>query len=125
MCRSSSKQSSLNCIVLHEIFADGCKTFKNQSINQSIKSNENARSRSFIFLIYKFLFKYNYHLLHYRFLYINDFLLLNNRSSDQLLPIQLEIKETTDTTKFSSFLDQFFKIDRERKLDFKIYDKKK
>ena len=43
---------------------------------------------------------------------------------DRIYPIELEIKETTDTVMSVSFLDIHFEIDSEGRLRTKLYDKR-
>ena len=60
--------------------------------------------------------------------YIDAALSLNNATLnehlDQIYSSELEIKETTDSTKSASFLDLFLEIYQKRKLVSKIYDKR-
>jgi hypothetical protein len=52
----------------------------------------------------------------YRFYYIDDVLSLNNSRFgdfvDHIYPIELEIKDTTDTGRSASYLDLHLKIDK-------------
>ena len=43
---------------------------------------------------------------------------------DRIYPIELEIKYTTDTDRYASFLDIHLQIDSEGRLRTKLYDKK-
>jgi hypothetical protein len=43
---------------------------------------------------------------------------------DRIYPIEFEIKYTTDTDRYASFLDIHLQIDSERRLRTKLYDKK-
>jgi hypothetical protein len=67
----------------------------------------------------------------FTFHYIDDVLSLNNfRFSDfvdRIYPIELEIKDTTDTDtcRSASYLDLHFEIDSEGRLRTKLYDKKR
>ena len=64
----------------------------------------------------------------FTFRYIDDVLLLNNyRLGDfvhRIYPIELEIKDTTDTDRSASYLDIHFEIDSEGRLRTKLYDKR-
>ena len=64
----------------------------------------------------------------YRFYYIDDVLSLNNsRFSDfvdRIYPIELQIKYTTDTYRFASYLDLHLEIDSEGRLRTQLYDKR-
>ena len=76
-----------------------------------LKKNEKKLDRSFNFT----------------FCYIDDVLSLNNsRFSDfvdRIYPIELEIKDTTDTDRSASYLDLHLEIDSEGRLRTKLYDK--
>jgi hypothetical protein len=62
----------------------------------------------------------------FTFCYIDDVLSLNNSRFgefvDRLYPIELEIKDTTDTDMSVSYLDPHLKIDSEVRLRTKLYD---
>ena len=63
------------------------------------------------------------------FRYIDDVLSLNNSRFgdyfvDRTYPIELEIKATTDTDRFASYLDLHLEIDSEGQLRTKLYDKR-
>jgi len=64
----------------------------------------------------------------FTFRYIVDVLSLNNSRFgdfiDRIYPIELEIKDTTDTDKSASYLDLHLEIDSEGLLRTKLYDKK-
>ena len=64
----------------------------------------------------------------FTFRYIDDVLSLNNsRFGDfvyRIYPIELEIKDTTDTDRSASYLDLHFEIDSEGRLRTKLYDKR-
>ena len=64
----------------------------------------------------------------FTFRYIDDVLsLYNSRFGDfvdRISPIELEIKDTTDTDKSTSYLDLHLEIDSERRLRTKFYDKR-
>jgi hypothetical protein len=67
---------------------------------------------------------YNLTVLHL----LDDALSLNNYRIgdfvDRIYPIELEIKDTTDTDRSASYLDLYFEIDSERRLRTKLYDKR-
>ena len=62
------------------------------------------------------------------FRYIDDVLSLNNSNFGDFVvhiyPIELEIKDTTDTDRSASYLDLHLEIDSERRLRTKLYDKR-
>jgi hypothetical protein len=64
----------------------------------------------------------------FTFRYIDDVLSLNisrfGDFVDHIYPIELEIKDTTDTDKSASYLDLHLKIDSEGQLRTKLYDKR-
>ena len=64
----------------------------------------------------------------FTFHYIDDVLSLNNSRFgdfvDHIYPIELEIKNTTDTDRSASYLDLHLEIDSEGRLRTKVYDKK-
>jgi hypothetical protein len=64
----------------------------------------------------------------FTFRYIDDVLSLNNSRFgefiDRIYPIELEIKDTTDTDRSASYLDLHLEIDSERRLRTKLYDKR-
>ena len=64
----------------------------------------------------------------FTFRYIDDVLSLNNSRFgdfvDRIYPIELEIKDTTDTDRFASYLDLHLEIDSEGRLKTKSYDKR-
>ena len=63
----------------------------------------------------------------FTFRYIDDVLSLNNSMFgdfvDRIYPIELEIKDTTDTDRSASYLDLHLEIDSEGRLRTKVYDK--
>ena len=63
-----------------------------------------------------------------RYRYIEDVLSLNNSRFgdfvDRIYPIELEIKDTTDTDRLASCLDLHLEIDSEGRLRTKNYDKR-
>ena len=65
----------------------------------------------------------------FTFRYIDDVLSLNNSSFgdfvDSIYPIELEIKDTTDTDMSASYLDLKLEIDSEGRLRTKLYDKRR
>ena len=81
-------------------------------IQRLLKKNEKKLTRSFNFT----------------FRYIDDVLLPNNSRFDdfvdRIYPIELEIKDTTDTDRSPSYLDLHFEIDSEGRLKTKLYDKR-
>jgi hypothetical protein len=64
----------------------------------------------------------------FTFRYIDDVLSLNNSRFgdfvDRIYPIELEIKDTTDTDRYASYLDIDLEIDSEGRFRTKIYDKR-
>ena len=76
-----------------------------------IEKNEKKLARSFNFT----------------FRYIDDVLSLNNSRFgdfvDRVHPIELEIKDTTDTDRSASYLDLHLEIESEGRFRTKIYDK--
>ena len=58
--------------------------------------------------------------------YIDDVLSINNSRFAEFLPLiyppELEVKETTDTASFASFLDIYLEFDDSGQLSIKIYD---
>ena len=62
------------------------------------------------------------------FRYIDDVFSLNNSKFgdyvERIYPIELEIKDTTDTVKSASYLDLHLEIDNEGRLKTKLYDKR-
>ena len=64
----------------------------------------------------------------FTFRYIDDVLSLNNSRFgdfvDRIYPIELEIKDTTDTDRSASYLDLHLEIDSEGRLRTKLYDKR-
>jgi hypothetical protein len=63
----------------------------------------------------------------FTFRYIDDVLSLNNSKfgefADRIYPIELEIKDTTDTDISASYLDLHLEIDSEGLSRTKLYDK--
>jgi hypothetical protein len=64
----------------------------------------------------------------FTFRYIDDVLSLNNSRFgdfvDRIYPIELEIKDTTDTDRSASYLDLHLEIDSEGRLRTKLYAKR-
>ena len=64
----------------------------------------------------------------FTFRYIDDVLSLNNSRFgdfvDRIYPIDLEIKDTTDTDRSASYLDLHLEMDSEGQLRTKLYDKR-
>ena len=62
------------------------------------------------------------------FRYIDDVLSLNNSKFgdyvERIYPIEIDIKDTTDTVKPASYLDLHLEIDNEGQLKTKLYDKR-
>jgi hypothetical protein len=62
------------------------------------------------------------------FRYIDDVLSLNNSRFgdfvDRIYPIELKIKDTTDTDRSASYLDLHLESDSEWRLRAKLYDKR-
>ena len=82
-------------------------SYEAELIQGLLKKNEKKLARSFNFT----------------FRYIDDVLSLNNsRFGD--LPIELEIKDTTDTDTSTSYIDLHLEIDSEGRLRTKLYDKR-
>ena len=81
-------------------------------IQRLLKKNEKKLARSFNFT----------------FRYIDDVLSLNNSRFghfvDRIYPIELGIKDTTDTDRSASYLDLHLEIDSEGRLRTKLYDKR-
>ena len=77
-----------------------------------LKKNEKKLARSFNFTLH----------------YTDDVLSLNNSRYgdfvDRIYPIELEIKDTTDTDRSASYLDLHLEIDSEWRLRMKLYDKR-
>jgi hypothetical protein len=99
-----------NCVsLLADLFLF---SYEADFIQGLLKKNEKKLARSFNFT----------------FRYINDVLSLNNSRFgdfvDRIYPIELEIKDTTDTDRSASYLDLHLKIDREGRLRTKLYEKR-
>ena len=64
----------------------------------------------------------------FTFRYIGDVLSLNNSSFgdfvDRIYPFELEIKYTTDSDRYASFIDLHLEIDSGGRLSTKLYDKR-
>ena len=87
-------------------------TYEADFLQSLLKKNEKKLARSFNFT----------------FRYIDDVLSLNNSRIcdfvDRIYPIEVEIKDTTDTDRSASYLDLHLKIDSEGRLRTKLYDKR-
>ena len=84
--------------------------YEEDFILELLKKTEKTLARSFNFM----------------FLYINDVLSLNNKFGDffdRRYPIELEIKDTTDTARSASYLYLHLEIDSEGWLTTKLYNK--
>ena len=77
-----------------------------------LKKNEKKLGRSF-----DFTFCYIYDVLSLNTSRFGDFV-------DRIYPIELEIKDTTDTDRSASYLDIHLEIDSEGRLRTKLYDKR-
>jgi hypothetical protein len=87
-------------------------SYEADCIQGLLKKIEKKLARSFIFT----------------FRYIDDVLSLNNSRFgdfvDRIYPIELEIKDTTDTDRYASYLDLHLEIDSQGRLRTKLYDKR-
>ena len=77
-----------------------------------LKKNENKLARSF-----NFMFRYIYEILSLNNSMFGDFV-------DHIYPIELEIKDITDTDTCASYLDLHLEIDSDGRLRTKHYDKR-
>ena len=98
-----------NCAPLHaDLFL---YSYEADFINGPLKKNEKKLARFF----------------NITFRYIDDVISLNNSRFgdivDRIYPIELEIKDTTDTNRSASYLDLHIAIDSECRLRTKPYDK--
>ena len=86
--------------------------YETDFIQGFLKKNKKKLARSFNFT----------------FRYIDDVLSLNNSRFcdfvDRIYPIELEIKDTTDTDRCASYLDLHLEIDNEQQLRTKLYEKR-
>ena len=101
---------STNCApLLTELFL---YSYEADFIQRLLSKNEKKLDRSFNFT----------------FRYIDDVLSLNNSRFgdfvDRIYPIELEIKDTTETDRSASYLDLHLEIDNEGRLRTKLYDKR-
>jgi hypothetical protein len=99
-----------NCVpLLADLFL---YSYEADFIHELLKKNEKKLARSFNFTFH----------------YIDDVLSLNNSRFgdfvDRIYPIELEIKDTTDTDTSASYLDLHLEMDSERWLRTKLYDKR-
>jgi hypothetical protein len=87
-------------------------SYKAEFIQVLHKKNEKKLARSFNFT----------------FRYIDDVLSLNNSRFgdfvDRIYPIEIEIKNTTDTDRSASYIDLHLEIDSRGRLRRKLYDKR-
>jgi len=87
-------------------------SYKTDFIQGLLKKNEKKLARSFYFT----------------FRYTDDVPSLNNSKFgdfvDRIFPIELEIKDTTDTARSASYLDLHLEIDSECRLRTKLNDKR-
>ena len=77
-----------------------------------LRKNEKKLARSF-----NFTFRYIYDVLSLNYSRFGDFV-------DRIYPIELEIKDTTDTDRSASYLDLHLEVDSEGRLRTKLYDKR-
>jgi hypothetical protein len=101
---------STNCApLLADLFFYSYEAYFIQGL---LKKNEKRLARSF----------------HLTFRYIDDVLSLNNSRFgdfvDRIYPIELEIKDTTDTDRSDSYFDIPLEIDSKGRLRTKLYDKR-
>ena len=101
---------STNCApLLADLFFYSYEAYFIQGL---LKKNEKRLARSF----------------HLTFRYIDDVLSLNNSRFgdfvDRIYPIELEIKDTTDTDRSASYFDLPLEIDSKGRLRTKLYDKR-
>jgi hypothetical protein len=101
---------STNCApLLADLFFYSYEAYFIQGL---LKKNEKRLARSF----------------HLTFRYIDDVLSLNNSRFgdfvDRIYPIELEIKDTTDTDRSASYFDIPLEIDSKGRLRTKLYDKR-
>jgi hypothetical protein len=98
-----------NCALLADLFL---YSYEANFIQGLLKKNEKKLARSFNFM----------------FRYTDDVLSLNNSRFgdfvDRIYPIELEIKDTTDTYRSVSYLDPHLEIDSEGRLRTKLYDRR-
>jgi hypothetical protein len=102
--------SSAHCApLLDDLFL---YSYEAEFIHGLLKKNEKKLARSFNFT----------------FRYIDDVLSLNNCRfgdfADRIYPIELEIKDTTDTDRSASYFDLHLEIDSEGRLRTQLYDKR-
>ena len=67
-------------------------------------------------------------ILNFTFRYIEDFLSLNNSKLgdfvDRIFPIEIEVKNTTDTDRSASYIDLHLDVDSKGRLRTNFYDKR-
>jgi hypothetical protein len=108
--RQSAYLWATNCApLLADLFL---YSYEADVIQGLLKKNEKKLARSFNFT----------------FRYIDDVLSLNNSRLgiflDRIYPIELEIKDTTDTDRSASYLYLYHEIDSEGRLRTKLHDKR-
>jgi hypothetical protein len=98
-----------NCALLADLFL---YSYEADFIQGLLKKNKKKLARSFNFT----------------FRYIDDVLSLNNSKFgdfvDRIYPIELEIKDTTDTYRSASYFDLHLETDSAGRLGTKLYDKR-
>ena len=87
-------------------------SYEEDFIQGLFKKNEKKLTLSF-----NFTFRYIYDVLSLDNSRFGDFI-------DRIYPIELEIKDTTDTDTSASYLDLHFEIDSEGRLRTTLYDKR-
>ena len=115
---STKKFSETDIINMLEVLIDNIFVIFGGHVFQQtvgfLKKNEKQLAQS-----YNFTFRY--------FRFVDDVLSLNNSRigdfADRIYPIELEIKDTTDTDRSASYLDLHLEIDSEGRLRTKLYDK--
>ena len=106
--RQSALPIGTNCALLADLFL---YSYEADFIQGLLKKNEKKLARFF----------------NITFRYIDDVIPLNNSRLgdivDRIYPIELEIKDITDTNRSASYLDLHIEIDSECRLRTKPYDK--
>ena len=98
-----------NCALLADLFLF---SYEAHFIQGLLKKNEKKLARSF-----NFTFRYIYDVLSLNNSRFGDFV-------DRIYPIELEVKDTTDTDRSPSYLYLHLEIDSEGRLRMKFYDKR-
>ena len=88
-------------------------SFEADFIQGLLKKNEKKLARSF-----NFTFRYVHDVLPLINIRLGDFV-------DRIFPIELEIKDITDTDRFASYLNIHLEIDRGGRLISKLYNQKR